>query len=87
VYDRVLDEVEPKKDLVVMATKDSDNDAYSAANLAILDEALRLGRELHLPVFAALIWDDKSRGPDDLTEQFGNEARRRGLPVLVVKTI
>ena len=86
LYDQVLDEVEAAGDLIMM-DRVSDNEAYSAANRAILDEAVRLGKELHAAVGAVLVWDGASRGPDDLTEEFGTEARKRGLAVVEVKTL
>jgi hypothetical protein len=86
VYDQVLDEVESAGDLVLMR-KTTDDEAYSAANRAILDAAASLANQLHDPVGAALVWDGNSRGDHDITEEFGIEAHRRGLPVVEVKTI
>lgn len=84
LYDRVLDEVEG--DVLVLNVA-AVNEAYSAVNRAILDEAVRLGKEAPDEVAAVLVWDGASRGPGDLTESFGEEARKRGLPVLEVKTL
>ena len=86
LYDRLLDEVEAKGDLV---TRDcgSDDEAYALANSAILDEASRIAEELNDHAFAALVWDGASRGPGDLTQSFGTEARRRGLKVLELLTV
>lgn len=86
IYDRVLDEVQAKGDLVVME-ETSDEEAYSAANLAILDEAASLAKQLDYPATAALVWDGVSRGDHDITEEFGIEARKRGLAVIEVKTV
>ena len=86
VYDQVLDAVEAAGDLVVL--KDlSDDEAYPAANHAILDEAFALAKAVHQPAIAVLIWDGVSRGDNDLTEEFGVEARKRGLSVREVRTI
>jgi hypothetical protein len=86
VYDQVLDAVEAAGDLVVLQAG-SDEEAYAAANRAILDEALALGKTMHQPVGALLVWDGKSRGDDDVTEDFGVEARKRGLTVTEVPTL
>lgn len=86
VYDRILDDVQAKGDLVVMETT-AGAEAYSAANLAILDEAASLAKQLHYATCAALVWDGVSRGPHDITEEFGIEARKRGLAVIEVKTV
>jgi hypothetical protein len=86
LYDDVLDEVQANGDLVVMENT-SDEEAYSAANLAIFHEAASLAKQLHYPTGAALVWDGVSRGDHDITEEFGIEARKRGLAVIEVKTI
>jgi hypothetical protein len=85
-YDRILDDVQAKGDLVVMETT-TDAEAYSAANLAILDEAASLAKQLHYATCAALVWDGVSRGVHDITEEFGIEARKRGLAVIEVRTV
>jgi hypothetical protein len=85
-YDRILDDVQAKGDLVMTETT-ADLEEYSAANLAILDEAASLAKQLHYPTCAALVWDGVSRGAHDITEQFGIEARKRGLAVIEVKTL
>jgi hypothetical protein len=36
---------------------------------------------------AALVWEGSSRGDDDATEAFGDEARMLGLPVETVGTL
>jgi len=86
VYDRVIDEVAAAGDLVVLPPG-PDDQAYAAANHAILEEALALARTLHQPVKAILVWDGASRGDNDLTEAFGTEARKRGLAVTDVPTL
>jgi hypothetical protein len=86
LYDRVLDEVEAAGDLLIVKQPPGDA-GYSAANLAILDEAISLAKSLHVSTGAALVWDGNSRGADDITDQFGIEARKRGLPVVDVNTL
>jgi hypothetical protein len=86
VYDQVLDDVEASGNLVVLAETSGD-DAYSAANQAILNEAIQMGARLNQPVGAVLVWDGASRGDHDITEEFGIEARKLGLPVFERKTI
>jgi hypothetical protein len=86
LYDRVLDAVEAVGDLVILQNG-SDDEAYSAANRAILDEAVAMAKAARQPATAVLIWDGVSRGNGDLTEEFGAEARRRGLAVMEVRTL
>jgi hypothetical protein len=85
MYDSILDAVEAQGDLVVMANPDAD-DPYSATNRAILEEAVALGKASSEAVGALLVWDGVSRGADDYTDQFGAEARKRGLGVFEVLT-
>jgi hypothetical protein len=86
LYDQILDEVESNGDLVVLQNR-SDDDAYSAANSVILDEALELAKSGDQPVAAVLIWDGTSRSERDLTEEFGVEARKRGVSVTEILTL
>ena len=86
LYDQVLDAVEAAGDLVILQNG-SDDEAYSAANRAILDEAVAMAKAVHQSATAVLIWDGVSRGDKDLTEEFGAEARKRGLAVTQVRTL
>jgi hypothetical protein len=86
VYDEILDAIEQNGDLVVTGGASEKAD-YSAANLAILDEAAGLAAKLGVPLTVALVWEGTSRGDHDITEEFGLEARRRGLPVIEISTV
>jgi hypothetical protein len=86
VYDQILDAVEAAGDVVTLRDL-PDDEAYSAANRAILDEAMSLAKAANKPVTVVLVWDGASRGKHDVTEEFGLEARRRGLPVAEIRTI
>ncbi|MDQ6664477.1 MAG: hypothetical protein M3Z23_08795 [Acidobacteriota bacterium] len=79
LYDKTLEQVE----CVVLTGKGEGTEAYAATNLAIFDEAGKLGKH----VTAVLVWDGSSRGGDDLTAGFGDEARRRGLAVIEISTL
>jgi hypothetical protein len=86
LYDKLIDEVDARGDLVVLRDM-AEETAYSLANQVILDEAVSLSGALDEPAAVALVWDGLSRGPGDSTEEFGAEARKRGLSVLEIKTI
>lgn len=86
VFDRVIDEVSARGDLVVIDGGDGDA-AYAAANEAILDEAQRLADDAGASAAAAVVWDGKSRGEGDLTHQFRTSAMKRGMRVFDVLTI
>jgi hypothetical protein len=85
LYDSILEAVEPAGDLLVLQNT-PDDDAYSLANRAIVDQALALSAGLHRIAIALLVWDGASRGDHDLTEEFGVEARKRGLSVAELLT-
>jgi hypothetical protein len=84
-FDQAIDSLD-RRDLIVMKAG-SDDAAYAAANGTILDEAIALGREMHSAVAALLVWEGTPRPGLDLTDQFGGDARRRGLPIFEVKTL
>ena len=73
-YDHVLAEVQ---DVSVLNYPEDDPATYVLTNEAILDSAIALGKETHRPVVAAVVWDGRSRGPDDVTAQFLEKARAR----------
>jgi hypothetical protein len=85
VYDAVLDEVQARGDLVI-ATAASEDEAYLETNHRIIEEALSLARMLQNPTAAVRVWEGKSRGEGDLTEEFGDYARIKGLSVFDVMT-
>lgn len=87
VYDRLLQELDARGDVVTLATSGEDTAAYEAVNLAILDQAAAMGAEAGGDVLAVMVWEGASRGPGDLTAAFGEEARRRGLRVEQVLTL
>jgi hypothetical protein len=85
LYDQALHEVDEQDLLVIQPS--SDDKAYADVNHAIVDQALSVGQQFSLPVVAALVWDGKSRGEGDLTEEFAVYARNKGVPVVEVMTI
>ncbi len=87
VFDGLMDQAETTCDIVVLPCDPTDADAYAAANAAILDEAERISREISEQVRAVVVWDGKSRGDDDLTAAFRDEAKRRGYPVTEISTL
>jgi len=86
LFDNVLNEVGSNGDLLIIQPNSEDK-AYAEVNHTIVDEAISLGLELHQPAMTVLVWDGKSRGEGDLTEEFGAYARMRGVPVLDVMTL
>ena len=87
LYDHIVDAVEANGDIVTLSFNSDDTNAYSAANVAILDEATALCRQLQLETVAVLVWDGSPRGEEDLTQSFGDKARARGFSVIEIKTL
>jgi hypothetical protein len=86
-FDRILDEVEATGDLVVLGYVEGDEAAYLATNRAILDQAAVLAGQLQQAVGAVVVWDGATRGEDDITAAFAQEAHRRGLTVRHLLTL
>jgi hypothetical protein len=90
LFDRIVTEVEASGDLVTLGLDEHPEAAYATNNRAILDEALMVAAPTNDPaasVLAVIVWDQVSRGPDDMTADFGREAMLRGLTVLEVPTL
>jgi len=86
LYDRVVEEAQRKGELVILGCED-ESAAYTAVNQAILDEAERLARDSSDETVAMVVWDGLPRGEEDYTKAFADEARRRRLPIIEVKTV
>jgi hypothetical protein len=86
LYDSTLDDVQKTGDLRILDLK-SEEESYAGTNHVIVDEAISLGQKLRVPVNAVLVWDGKSRGKGDLTEEFGRYARSRKVAVIDVMTV
>lgn len=87
LYDRLLEELRATGNVVILGGHGEGAGAYAATNLAILDHAAALAGESRGEALAVLVWEGASRGPDDLTAAFGEEARRRGLRAVAASTI
>jgi len=86
-YDRIIAEVEAQGDLVEFNHDKDEEATYFATNLDILDQAARIAAEMVEEEVAALIvWNGESRGAQDVTEHFRDEAHRRGLQVSEIIT-
>lgn len=85
IYDAVLDEVQAAGDIVIApdALKDK---AYLETNHIIIEEALSLARALQQTSVAIRVWEGRSRGEGDLTEEFGEYAQMKGLRVFDLMT-
>jgi hypothetical protein len=93
IFDRVASVARPHGDLVELDMVEAD-DAYSAVNAIIIQEARKLaGVNEHgwsresLSLVAIVVWDGVSRGADDNTHGFVKLARHSGFQVEQVLTL
>jgi hypothetical protein len=83
-YDAVLDAIDPDAITVLRLARGAG--AYERANNAILDLASELaGRPA--AVQAVIAWNGRDRGEGDITAQFAERARSRGMSVTEVDTL
>lgn len=85
LYDTVLRKVELAGDLVIVHAASKDL-SYVETNHRIIDESFSLGNISHQEVAAVRVWEGQSRGDGDFTEEFGNYALSKGVPVFEVLT-
>ena len=86
VFDKVLAEVTAARGLVVLPVNADPQAGYVAVNQSILDAARKLAVQAGDRAAATLVWDRHSRGADDLTAEFGSQARHMGLPLFEIDT-
>ena len=86
-FDRILDVVAASGDLVELGYAEGEDAAYLATNHAILEQAAILAELAQQAIGAAVVWDGASRGEDDVTAAFLQEAKRLGMTVWTVSTL
>jgi hypothetical protein len=85
-YERVIAEVTAASDLLIVSKEIGGDESYSLASSVILDQSSDLSKYFGLPVTAVVVWDGRSRGPDDLTAGFRTDAERRGFEINEILT-
>ncbi len=86
-YDRIVAEVDALGDLIEYRHDQENDETYFATNNDILNQAAELGAELETETAALVVWNGESRGADDVTGHFREEAKRRGMPVTGIITV
>jgi len=87
IFDRIHDAVKAQGNLLICAAEAVGHRSYLAANLAILDQAARLATLTGEDLLAILVWDLASRGLDDVTAAFRDEAINRGIRIEEISTL
>lgn len=62
-------------------------EGYLETNLRLLDLAQSLAKQEHTAVKALVVWNQKSRGPDDVTAHFLEQAKLRKMPIIEISTL
>ncbi len=90
VFDRQIAAAAKSDDLVVLDLGGDDDQAYAAANEAIIRETLRLAgtAEQARPyrLVALLVWEGARRQGSDATAAFGELARKAGFREITIRT-
>jgi hypothetical protein len=82
IYDEVLQCAE-----VAVLRLPSGQEGYLAINDRLLDKAQALAGDLGTSVAALVIWNQQSRGDDDVTEHFLRAAGRRNFLITEISTL
>jgi hypothetical protein len=82
LYDRAL-----KTSKVEILKLPEGQEGYLETNLRLLDRGQDLARKYSVAPEALVIWDKKSRGPDDVTGHFLEQAKLRKFPVTEIATV
>jgi hypothetical protein len=82
LYDKVL-----KASTVELLNLPDNQEGYLATNLKLLDRAEEVARKYHTTTQALVIWNEQSRGPDDVTGHFLAQAKQRKIPVIEISTL
>ncbi len=70
----------------VLKVPDS-QEGYLETNLKLLDRAQAVAKQSGTTVVALVIWNEQSRGADDVTDHFLQQARQRNIPVTQISTL
>ena len=62
-------------------------EGYFETNLKLLDRGEMLAKQEHTSVNALVVWNQESRGPDDVTAHFLEQAKLRKMPILEISTL
>jgi hypothetical protein len=87
IFDRILATVDQQGDLSILPGEASGQSSYLAVNTGILEQAARLAASEGDELRAILVWNLESRGPDDVTAAFRDQAVDRGVRVEEISTL
>jgi hypothetical protein len=82
LYDGVL-----KTSKVEVLKLPEGQEGYLETNLKLLDRGQELARKYSVSTEALVVWNQESRGPDDVTAHFLEQANLRNIPVNEISTL
>ncbi len=82
LFDRVI-----KKAHVQVLAVPEGQQGYLETNLRLLDKAQSFAKRHEMDVRAMVVWNKRSRGPQDVTAHFLGQARLRHLPIIEISTL
>ena len=92
LYDGMIAEATASGNLVVLKNGAKQADPFSATNQRLIEEAFAVSGETpgvrvrKSKLRAVVVWEGRSRGPGDYTQEFADMAKAQGIPVEVVLT-
>ena len=96
IFDFLAQKAEESNDLVVAPPSEDETAAYATTNGLIISEGIKLASkeiqrddtdENHKNILALIVWEGNSRGDDDLTAEFADKAKAKGITVEQVYTV
>jgi hypothetical protein len=85
-FDAILQQLQ-SKDILELNLQGGDNEAYTAVNAKIIEEAMGWASTTERRALAMVVWNGFSRGATDLTDGFRSIAVDRDLEVIPVPTL
>jgi hypothetical protein len=82
LFDRLM-----KTSHVEVLTLPEGQQGYLETNLKLLDKAQSMAKKRDVEVKAMVAWNQESKGPDDVTAHFLEQARLRYLPIINISTL
>ncbi len=76
-----------KKAQVGVLTLSEGQQGYLETNVKLLDKAQSLANRYDVEARAMVVWNLESRGPDDVTAHFLEQARLRDLSIIEISTL
>ncbi len=85
-WGELFDQAMKTSEVEVLKVPDG-QEGYLETNLKLLDRAQAVAKQSGTTVVALVIWNEQSRGADDVTDHFLQQAKLRKIPVTQISTL